>query len=508
MAVRTGFFGMGPAASMAVAVAGLAVVGLVGRDVYMRGQVQPAVVTDPAASAGAPQAGEAPADPPAPVSADGASDSPVAASGNSPGTATPADTARTATTDNTADTGSDGTIDTTNAEPADTPANEAPALAAPRFDLVRVDPDGTTVIAGTGPAGATAILHLDDVELDSTVIDTSGKFAAFLSLDPSDQPRLLTLLARLGDAQAWSEDRIILAPMPRPAPETLAAADPGTAQPGPATMSADPTEPDSRPATGATSLPTAAEGGAPVIPAARPEGPEAALADASRGADPQTAPRPVAADTPASPDAPAAPDTPGQEPSDFAAPPAPQTPAAVAVLRAGADGVELLRPGTPQRPEALDRLSLDTISYTDGGEVLLSGRAPEGAAVRVYIDNVAVADLPIGDDGRWQGEVTGVRPGVYTLRLDQLAVDGQVGGRLETPFKREAPAVLAAARDDSQSAAASIAAVTVQRGDTLWAISQDRYGSGFLYVKVFEANRDNIRDPDLIYPGQVFAIPN
>ena len=47
----------------------------------------------------------------------------------------------------------------------------------------------------------------------------------------------------------------------------------------------------------------------------------------------------------------------------------------------------------------------------------------------------------------------------------------------------------------------------VEKGDTLWAIAQERYGSGFLYVRVFEANQDAIRDPDLIYPGQVFMIP-
>ena len=52
-----------------------------------------------------------------------------------------------------------------------------------------------------------------------------------------------------------------------------------------------------------------------------------------------------------------------------------------------------------------------------------------------------------------------------------------------------------------------IRSVTVQKGDTLWAISRERYGDGILYVKVFEANRDAIRDPDLIYPGQVFTIP-
>lgn len=49
--------------------------------------------------------------------------------------------------------------------------------------------------------------------------------------------------------------------------------------------------------------------------------------------------------------------------------------------------------------------------------------------------------------------------------------------------------------------------VTVQPGFTLWGIAQERYGDGVLYVQVFEANRDSIKDPDLIYPGQVFTIP-
>jgi nucleoid-associated protein YgaU len=49
--------------------------------------------------------------------------------------------------------------------------------------------------------------------------------------------------------------------------------------------------------------------------------------------------------------------------------------------------------------------------------------------------------------------------------------------------------------------------VTVQPGFTLWGIAQERYGDGVLYVQVFEANRDKIKDPDLIYPGQVFSVP-
>ena len=88
-------------------------------------------------------------------------------------------------------------------------------------------------------------------------------------------------------------------------------------------------------------------------------------------------------------------------------------------------------------------------------------------------------------------------------------MQNKVLSRLETPFKREAPEVLnPPARDDAPEAAPLIRAVTVQKGDTLWAISRDRYGDGVLYVRVFEANRDHIRNPDLIYPGQVFRIPN
>jgi nucleoid-associated protein YgaU len=52
------------------------------------------------------------------------------------------------------------------------------------------------------------------------------------------------------------------------------------------------------------------------------------------------------------------------------------------------------------------------------------------------------------------------------------------------------------------------AIITVQPGFTLWGIASESYGDGLLYVQVYEANKDQIRDPDLIYPGQVFTVPN
>ena len=48
---------------------------------------------------------------------------------------------------------------------------------------------------------------------------------------------------------------------------------------------------------------------------------------------------------------------------------------------------------------------------------------------------------------------------------------------------------------------------TVLPGYTLWGIAQANYGDGILYVQLFEANKDKIKDPDLIYPGQVFDLP-
>ena len=48
---------------------------------------------------------------------------------------------------------------------------------------------------------------------------------------------------------------------------------------------------------------------------------------------------------------------------------------------------------------------------------------------------------------------------------------------------------------------------TVVRGDCLWNIAKRFYGNGSQYPRIFEANRDKIKNPNLIYPGQVFWIP-
>ncbi|MCI2400018.1 peptidoglycan-binding protein LysM [Aliiroseovarius subalbicans] len=48
---------------------------------------------------------------------------------------------------------------------------------------------------------------------------------------------------------------------------------------------------------------------------------------------------------------------------------------------------------------------------------------------------------------------------------------------------------------------------TVEKGDTLWAVSKKALGSGSRYMEIFEANKPMLSDPDKIYPGQVLRIP-
>ena len=79
--------------------------------------------------------------------------------------------------------------------------------------------------------------------------------------------------------------------------------------------------------------------------------------------------------------------------------------------------------------------------------------------------------------------------------------------QFETPFEREERDDLAALMTEAQEAGQTNATRIVQPGNTLWAIARDRYGEPLMYLRVFEANRDRIRDPDLIYPGQVFVLP-
>ena len=176
------------------------------------------------------------------------------------------------------------------------------------------------------------------------------------------------------------------------------------------------------------------------------------------------------------------------------------------VMIADVSGVKIVSkaPSSAENPE----IFLDTISYDDEGALTLAGRGVPSGLVRLYLNNAVIGETTTDALGAWSYNASSIEPGVYTLRIDQLNADAtKVLARMETPFKREARSKLQEQLSAAESPA-RINVVTVQPGNTLWGISRERYGQGILYVQVFEANRDKIRDPDLIYPGQIFNLPD
>ena len=148
--------------------------------------------------------------------------------------------------------------------------------------------------------------------------------------------------------------------------------------------------------------------------------------------------------------------------------------------------------------QGADTLSIDVIDYDTEGRVIISGRARPGARLRIYLDNQPAGTAEADAKGRWRFTPKGpLTPGTYALRVDQVETGGRVIARVEIPFTRAA--ALASLPGES--------VIVVQPGNSLWRIARRSYGRGIQYTVIYQANRDQIRDPHLIYPGQVFAVP-
>jgi nucleoid-associated protein YgaU len=399
------------------------------------------------------------------------------------------------------------------AAPAEAPVVEAapPAAVAaigPSLDVVRVGPDGMTTIAGRAAPGEAIGFMLEGAEVFSTTADASGNFVGLFSLPTSEAAQLLSVVAKGADGVARSVEVAI----------------------------------------------------APIKPMV--------VADAAA-----EAPAAVVAEAPAA-------------------------------LLIAPEGVKVVQPETAVPAEVAANVSIDSITYGADGVVQLGGRGTAGSALRIYLDQAAVAEATVGQGGDWSVQLGDVVAGIYTLRVDELGAEDKVVSRFETPFKREtlealaaaastpaapvaaaepapaaeavasaapeagalpevaapapaaaepiaetepvpaapaegAPAVTsdvaeaaapavetapqvgvavtapevgtAAALATPEAAAAAVAktavSITVQPGFTLWGIAKREFGDGVMYVQVFNANKDRIKNPDLIYPGQVFMIP-
>lgn len=441
---------------------------------------------------------------------------------------------------------------------------EEAVLPLPSFDIVRVEADGSAIIAGSAPAGWAVSILLDGQEIFVTQADGAGQFVAFVDLGTSDMARVVTLSATDGSQVLLSDAQVLVAPVvtriaeaeepvaetvevaaeeaeetPIDSAEVTEAAEVAEAKPEAAQVAGTVeeavevvTEAVEEAAEALEEVAEAAEEVAVVVAEATQDAVPEVAAEETLAAEPTvstasptetdtaTAPETAAIAEQAQPetDQPATEDAPvtvaeEEQPAPEAAPLEPQVaelaepeePTAPAVLLVGNSGVEVLQPAAG--PEALVDLAIDAITYTETGDVQISGRSAAGF-VRVYLNNRPLMTLEVPEPGVWTANLADVAPGVYTLRIDSLDADGTVVSRVETPFQREEPEkVVAIAEDVAQTRRPLVSVEVVQPGSTLWAISRRTYGAGVLYVNIFEANRGQIRDPDLIYPGQIFELP-
>ena len=197
-------------------------------------------------------------------------------------------------------------------------------------------------------------------------------------------------------------------------------------------------------------------------------------------------------------------------------------------------------PGSNQLPE------FDIVRIEPDGEAVIAGRATAGATVEL-LRNGEPYDRAVADQsGQFAMIPRPLPPGKYDLTLRVRQGDGRdvvskqsVAVALEpkaneppiaeltgslpahNPRSSRAPVPVAtqpqpAAIDatmvpdkptPSPVAMSKIATTTVSRGDSLWRISQRALGAGQRYVVIYHTNRAQIRNPNLIYPGQMFVMP-
>lgn len=144
----------------------------------------------------------------------------------------------------------------------------------------------------------------------------------------------------------------------------------------------------------------------------------------------------------------------------------------------------------------LGPLSLDTIDYDEQGAVIFVGKAEANRVVQLFANGQFVGQTTSTSEGEWRLTAT-MPPGVYTLHVIQLDENGRPAYAIELPFERASLSDVDL-RDGK---------VVVQPGNSLWRIARRAYGRGVQYTVIYEANADQIRDPDLIYPGQIFEVP-
>jgi nucleoid-associated protein YgaU len=169
------------------------------------------------------------------------------------------------------------------------------------------------------------------------------------------------------------------------------------------------------------------------------------------------------------------------------------------------------------------RVAIRSVEADAPGGLVAKGSAQPNTTLRLYLNQADVAEAKTQSDGRWSLTIkSGISPGVYVIQADEINPSGAtVVASANTPFDYPdmptAPALQAAAAPASAEPSStpspadpvieSVQTKRVVTGHTLWALSKSYYGDPTRYPAIVEANRAQIHNPNVIFPGQVFVVP-
>ena len=401
--------------------------------------------------------------------------------------------------------------------PAD--ADEAEASPAPAdlpaIDVLRVEPDGSFVVAGAAAPGARIEILSGDAVIAETVADAAGDWVVVDGAMLETGDHVLSVRAHEPEKTPSTADASITVSIAEdgatPLVAVARAGEPTEIlqQPEPAAVVAN-AEPDAEADEAVPEEPTAAE-------AVTEE--EVAAADTAAEDATETEATETATDGDAAPEtelalADASPEPPSEDKAD--------------------------EPVAEEAAEPIE-VAIGIVEVEEPDLVHVSGTGTPGQVVRLYLNDAHAEDVVADERGDWALTIQrDLAPGRYTVRADAIgADDADVAARASVRFDRvqlvaagtvpeaaeasgaedtpEVPVGIEVARSEGtgqvsdavggSGAPLEIPSVEIVRGDNLWRIARRHYGQGIRYTMIYDANRSQISDPNLIFPDQVFTLP-
>ena len=169
--------------------------------------------------------------------------------------------------------------------------------------------------------------------------------------------------------------------------------------------------------------------------------------------------------------------------------------------------------GNPIGGLTVGALRLETVDYDSRGFATIRGRAPAGGKIFAKLGDIVLGETFVAANGVWKlSPREAIDEGQHNLVVELRNTNDQVLWKLKAPLTRHGQSFITdhsgvQGTDEHGRIVGVNKFIRVETGNSLWVIARRELGSGFLYSVIYDQNRDQISNPDLIFPGQVFEVP-